>query len=79
MNSGLLFVKITLLICNWFKCQFHTTQERIQEFLKGGLPDTGPYPPKKLSEFYLLQRNMTISRLVEVNQLSYYFYEEFNK
>ena len=47
--------------------------------LERGLLTSGPYPPGKLSGFYPLQRNMTISQLVEVNQVSYYFYEEYNK
>ena len=34
-----------------------------------GIVGYGAMPPGKLSGFYPLQRNLTISRLVEVNQL----------
>ena len=37
--------------------------------LERGVVGYGAMPPGKLSGFYPLQRNLTISRLVEVNQL----------
>ena len=36
--------------------------------LERGVVGYGAMPPGKLSGFYTLQRNLTISRLVEVNQ-----------
>ena len=37
--------------------------------LERGVVGYGAMPPGKLSGFYPLQRNLTISRLAEVNQL----------